>query len=120
MLGGNLMLKSKILINKTVASPYGKVTFDKKGENNDLPVKDQEALGKLAYIDYVKDSEPKPESKNKEKNNTNSEKKEEPKKEDSKKEEKAQPKKETKAKAQPKKTVNKKTKKSEDKKGKGE
>lgn len=57
MYGGNNMLKSEILINKTVTTAFGEVTFDHNGETTDLTVEQQEHLGnKVPYIQYIPDA----------------------------------------------------------------
>ncbi|AII28457.1 hypothetical protein [Enterococcus phage ECP3] len=51
------MLKSEILINKTVTTAFGEVTFDHNGETTDLTVEQQEHLGtKVPYIQYIPDA----------------------------------------------------------------
>lgn len=57
------MLKSSILINKTVTTAFGEVTFDQNGETTELTVEQQEHLGtKVPYIQYIPDA-PKAKSK---------------------------------------------------------
>lgn len=77
------MLKSQILFNQAVATAYGDITFDEKGESKDLSDKEQKALGKLAYIDYIEDKKPAPKEAPKEetKEDVKEEPKEEPKEE---------------------------------------
>lgn len=88
------MLINEELANKTVATIYGKITFNDKGENNELKEDQQKALGKLIGFQYQAPKKPK-----------TTEKKEEPKKEEPKK--KATPKKTTTKKATTKKTETK-------------
>lgn len=58
------MLKSPILFNKTIATPYGSVTFDSTGKSVDLKMKedDQKALARLPYLNFEEDKKlsPKP------------------------------------------------------------
>lgn len=88
------MIQTDKFPDRVIATPYGKVSFDEKGQSNDLTKEQQEKLGDLAYVEYVEDKKPEP-------------KKEEPKQE-AKKEEK--PKAETKKKTTAKKTTKRKDK----------
>ncbi|QEG13776.1 hypothetical protein MARVELLAND_254 [Bacillus phage vB_BspM_MarvelLand] len=52
------MLIHEFFANKTVATYYGQVVFNEKGENNDLPIEHQKELGKIDGYTFV-DNEPK-------------------------------------------------------------
>lgn len=57
------MLKSKILVNKEVATSFGVIKFNELGECAELTVEQQEHLGtKIPYIQYIPE-EPKKEPK---------------------------------------------------------
>ena len=48
------MLKSKILVNKEVATSFGVIKFNELGECAELTVEQQEHLGtKIPYIQYI-------------------------------------------------------------------
>ncbi len=57
------MIKSNKHFDKQVATVYGKVTFDNKGESNDLSETQQKGLSKLPEFTYVEDKKPEPEKK---------------------------------------------------------
>jgi len=49
------MLENKSLANKKVATVYGDINFDDKGQSKDLTAAQQKELGKLPGFKYVEE-----------------------------------------------------------------
>lgn len=49
------MLRHRYLKNRTVATAYGSVTLDEKGESKDLSVNHRKALGNHPDFEYVEE-----------------------------------------------------------------
>ncbi|AMQ66594.1 hypothetical protein BH753_gp112 [Bacillus phage Shbh1] len=54
------MLVNENLAGKKVATPYGTISFNDKGESHDLNVTAQKSLGKLKSFKYVEDRQEAP------------------------------------------------------------
>nr|DAI05682.1 MAG TPA: hypothetical protein [Herelleviridae sp.] len=69
------MLKSKILVNKEVATSFGVIKFNELGECAELTVEQQEHLGtKIPYIQYIPEAPKKEPKESKEPKETESKK----------------------------------------------
>lgn len=52
------MLINVNLANKKVATPFGEIVFNAKGETNDLKAEEQKVLGALPGFEYKEDKKP--------------------------------------------------------------
>ncbi|AEW47227.1 hypothetical protein BCP78_0220 [Bacillus phage BCP78] len=52
------MLVNPVFAGKSVATIFGQVVFNEKGENNELPIEQQKELGQVPGYTFV-DNEPK-------------------------------------------------------------
>ncbi|UGO47642.1 hypothetical protein MCCARTNEY_68 [Bacillus phage vB_BanH_McCartney] len=58
LIRSDIMLIHEFFANKTVATYYGQVSFNEKGENDELPVEHQKELAKIDGYTFV-DNAPK-------------------------------------------------------------
>lgn len=82
------MLINDKLANLTVATEFGTIVFNEKGENNDLKPEEQKKLGSLPGFTYVEDKKAEPKKEEKVEEPKKEEKVAEPKKTSTKKAEK--------------------------------
>jgi len=60
------MLFNQFVANKQVATKYGQITFNEKGESRDLNTTEQKDLGKLPGFKYVEEKKQAPKTEDEE------------------------------------------------------